>query len=366
MIKMILIIAVFITFNVLDILGSEPFEVEIITKNLHYPWGIVFIDDRTALVTEKTGKIKKITLNNGKKTTISGGPKVIVVGQGGLLDIVKHPLFNQNQLLYFSYSKQIARQNTTAVARGRLIGNKIKDIQDILITNAISQGGHHFGSRLAFDKNGLLYVTVGERGDRKRAQLLNSHAGKVLRVKDDGTIPEDNPYVKKMNVKPEIYTWGHRNPQGLVYDAVSDRMWLHEHGPKGGDEVNLLKAGLNYGWPVITYGREYSGFKVTDQTHHPDMSQPTWQWTPSIAPSGLLVVTGHQFPQWKGDLLVGALKFRLISHLSLNQAKVVSEKRYLKGLNERIRALKMGPKGNIYLLTDSSQGQLIKLSTSSK
>jgi len=364
--KFVLIIAVFITFYALEILGSEPFKIKTITRNLQYPWGMVFIDDQTALVTEKTGKIKQITLNTGKQTTISGGPEVVVVGQGGLLDIVKHPLFDQNQLLYFSYSKQIGQQNTTAVAKGQLHRNEIKNIHDILITNATSQGGHHFGSRLAFDKNGLLYVTVGERADRKRAQLLGSHAGKVLRIRDNGAIPNNNPFINKANAKPEIFTLGHRNPQGLVYDAESDRMWVHEHGPKGGDEVNLLKAGVNYGWPVITYGKEYSGFKITDKTHHPNMAQPAWQWTPSIAPSGILIITGPQFPEWRGDLLVGALKFRLLSHLSMNQETVTSEKRYLKHLKERIRAIKMGPKGNIYLLTDSAKGRLIKLSPASK
>jgi aldose sugar dehydrogenase len=347
-------------------MGSIPFKVEVITKKLHYPWGMVFLDDQTVLVTEKTGKLKQVVLSSGKQTTITGAPKALVFGQGGLLDIIKHPLFDRNRFLYFSYSKRIKKINTTAVARGRLDNGEIKDLTDILITNAFSKSGHHFGSRLAFDNKGLLYVTVGERGDRNRAQSLESHAGKVLRIHDDGSVPKDNPFINQSNAEPEIYTWGHRNPQGMVYDPKTDRLWIHEHGPKGGDEINLLKAGVNYGWPVITYGREYSGFKITDQTHHPDMAQPIWQWTPSIAPSGMLIITGDKFKQWKGDLFVGALKFRLLSHLSMAQSKVTLEKRYLTHLNERIRAVKMGPTGNIFLLTDGTRGQLIKLSPATK
>jgi aldose sugar dehydrogenase len=362
----LILIALFTISGNFEVMGSTPFKVEIITKKLHYPWGMVFLDDQTVLVTEKTGKLKQVNIGNGKLITISGAPKTIAIGQGGLLDIIKHPLFDRNKFLYFSYSKRVKQNNTTAVARGRLANGKINDLLDILITNAISKSGHHFGSRLAFDNKGLLYITVGERGDRNRAQSLESHAGKVLRINDDGSVPEDNPFVNQASAKPEIYTWGHRNPQGMVYDPGTNRMWINEHGPKGGDEVNLLKAGVNYGWPVITYGREYSGFEITDKTHHPDMAQPAWQWTPSIAPSGMLIVTGDKFKAWKGDLIVGALKFQLISHLSMAQSNVMSESRYLTNLNQRIRAVKMGPTGNILLLTDGARGQLIKLSPAMK
>lgn len=362
----LILIALITVIGNVEVMGNTPFKIEIVTDRLHYPWGMAFLNAQTVLVTEKTGKLKQVNLSSGQQSTISGAPKAVVYGQGGLLDIIKHPKFNDNRWLYFSYSKKVKQYNTTAVARGRWSDGRIKNLEDILVTNAFSKGGHHFGSRLAFDKKGLLYVTVGERGDRNRAQSLESHAGKVLRINDDGTIPEGNPFVNQAPAKPEIYTWGHRNPQGMVYDPETDQMWINEHGPRGGDEVNLLKAGVNYGWPVITYGREYSGFEITDQTHHPDMAQPTWQWTPSIAPSGMLIVTGNKFKAWKGDLIVGALKFQLISHLAMAQSKVMSESRYLTNLNQRIRAVKMGPTGNIFLLTDSAKGQLIKLSPISK
>jgi len=343
----------------------DTLQTTIITDQLSYPWGMTFINDDQVLVTEKPGYIKKIILSNGMIKHINGGPKVAQVGQGGLLDIEKHPRFDENHLVYFSYSKKVNRGVTTAVARGELKGNKIIKLEDILVTNAISHGGRHFGSRLAFDSNEMLYVTVGDRGDRSRAQRLASHAGKVLRIHDDGKIPRDNPFLSTMNVQPEIYSYGHRNPQGLAFDRETQRLWLHEHGPKGGDEVNLLQPGANYGWPVITYGREYSGLPITDETHREGMEQPVWKWVPSIAPSGLAVYRGEAFKSWNGDLLVGSLKFKLLAHLTMDGAQVKREQRYLESLGERIRAVKVGPQGLLYLLTDSARGQLIKLTPKS-
>ena len=344
---------------------SNTFQTIIITDQLSYPWGMTFINDDQVIVTQKSGSIKKITLSDGTIKHISGGPQVTQVGQGGLLDIEKHPRFDDNQLVYFSYSKKVSRGVTTAVARGVLEDNRVMKLEDILITNAISHGGRHFGSRLAFDSNEMLYVTVGDRGDRSRAQSLTSHAGKVLRIHDDGKIPRDNPFLTTMNVQPEIYTYGHRNPQGLAFDSETQRLWLHEHGPKGGDEVNLLKPGANYGWPIITYGREYSGLPITDETHREGMEQPVWKWVPSIAPSGLAVYRGDAFNSWNGDLLIGALKFKLLARLSMNGTQVKGEQQYLESMDERIRAVKVGPNGLLYLLTDSDQGQLIKITPKS-
>ena len=344
---------------------SNTLQTVIITDQLSYPWGMAFINDDQVLVTEKPGSIKQITLSDGTIKHISGGPQVTQVGQGGLLDIEKHPRFDDNQLVYFSYSKKVNRGVTTAVARGVLEANRIVKLEDILITNAINTGGRHFGSRLAFDANDMLYVTVGDRGDRSRAQRLASHAGKVLRIHDDGKIPRDNPFLSTMNAQPEIYSYGHRNPQGLAFDSHAQRLWLHEHGPKGGDEVNLLQPGANYGWPIITYGREYSGLPITDETHREGMEQPIWKWVPSIAPSGLAVYHGNAFKSWNGDLLVGSLKFKLLAHLVMNGEQAKREQRYLESLDERIRAVKVGPQGMLYLLTDSAQGQLIKLTPKS-
>ena len=344
---------------------SDAFQINIVTDQLNYPWGMVFINEDQLLVTEKAGSIKKITLSDGSMKHITGGPQVTQLGQGGLLDIEKHPRFKHNQLIYLSYSKQVSRGVTTAVARGKLEGNRLTKLEDILITKAIGRGGQHFGSRIAFDTNEMLYVTVGDRGDRSRAQQLTSHAGKVLRVHDDGRIPRDNPFLTTMHAQPEIFSYGHRNPQGLVFDGKARQLWLHEHGPKGGDEVNLLQPGANYGWPIITYGREYSGFRITKETHREGMEQPVWKWVPSIAPSGLAIYRGDAFKSWNGDLLVGALKSELLAHLIMDGTQVKSERRYLTSLGERIRAVDVGPDGMLYLLTDSASGQLIKLTPKS-
>jgi len=341
---------------------AEPFEISTITDQLHHPWGMAFIQNAQVLVTEKAGTIKKVSLTDGSIQTITGGPKVARLGQGGLLDIEKHPRFNQNRWVYFSYSKQMSRGVTTAVAKATLEGNQLIDLEDIIVSKAISNAGQHFGSRLAFDEHELLYITIGDRGERDNAQRLSSHAGKVLRLHDDGKIPKNNPFLTTPNAYAEIYSYGHRNPQGLAFDKETQRMWLHEHGPKGGDEVNLLHPGANYGWPVITYGKEYSGFSITDETHREGMEQPVWKWVPSIAPSGLAVYRGEAFKNWQGDLLVGALKFKLLAHLTMKGIHVRNEQRYLNSLDERIRAVKIGPDGLVYLLSDSAQGRLIKLS----
>lgn len=346
--------------------GSDSFEISVVTRQLNYPWGMTFISNNQLLVTEKRGTIQKISLSTGQIERVSGGPLVAQVGQGGLLDIEKHPDFKNNRLIYLSYSKPVKRGVTTAVARATLVGNTLTEVEDILITNAISHGGRHFGSRLAFDRYQMLYVTVGDRGDRERSQRLASHAGKVLRIHDDGKIPQDNPFLSVMNAQPEIFSYGHRNPQGLVFDNVTQRLWLHEHGPKGGDEVNLLIKGANYGWPVITYGREYSGLSITDETHREGMEQPVWKWVPSIAPSGMAIYHGDLFKGWQGDLLIGALKSQMLVRLNMSDAAVLQEQRLLTSYHERIRAVDVGPDGLIYLLTDSARGQLIILSPKEK
>lgn len=344
---------------------SEAYRLSSIDVELNQPWGMTFITPTQLVVTEKSGHVQLISIDASKppiKTTLDGGPKATLHGQGGLLDVEKHPQYSQNHWLYFSYTKQVHQGYTTAVARARLLNNSLTQLEDIFIARAVSSKGQHFGSRLAFDRDHRLYITVGDRGDRHQAQQLSTHAGKVIRINDDGSIPSDNPFINRSGALVEIYSYGHRNPQGLVYDWPSKRLWLHEHGPRGGDEVNLIRAGANYGWPVITYGREYSGFAITDETHRPGMEQPIWKWVPSIAPSGLAIYRGKAFPNWQGDLFVGALKSRLLAHLSMQEETVKREQRYLESLDARIRDVAVGPDGLIYLLTDSEQGRLLRLS----
>jgi glucose/arabinose dehydrogenase len=371
---------VFILFISMRLLAS-PFEIQEVTNDLNYPWGMTFVNDEVVLVTEKPGKLKRIHLKNAYIEDIQNLPNVAYAGQGGLLDVVLDPDFDRNNRLYLSYSKPIKKGYTTAVAVAHLKDNQLHDLTDILITKAESSNRHHYGSRLVFDHRGLLYVTVGDRGHRERAQDLTTHMGKVLRIHSDGRIPKDNPFVDVtfndgQRALPEIFTFGHRNPQGMVFDSVSKQVWIHEHGPRGGDELNLLQAGKNYGWPVITYGREYSGFSITDETHRVGMQQPVWYWDPSIAPSGLAIYRGNTYRSLQESFLIGALKFRQLYQVQVDsfskltnkvlKDKVspipsLSETAFFSEMNRRIRDVEVSPDGMIYLLTDSSNGQLIKL-----
>ncbi|WP_163832923.1 PQQ-dependent sugar dehydrogenase [Spartinivicinus ruber] len=335
-----------------------PFKVESLVSDLRYPWGMAFITPAELLITEKGGAVKYIQLNNQVSKTIATLP-VAQVGQGGLLDIALHPDFKQNRWVYLTYSKAVEGGYTTTLARGIFKKTQLKQIRELLVTSAISRAGRHFGSRIVFDQQGYLYMTIGDRGDRHNSQRLNTHAGKVLRLTAEGKPAKNNPFVKKPNALPEIYSYGHRNPQGMVFDLQTQQLWLHEHGPQGGDEINLVEAGVNYGWPVITYGREYSGDVITDKTHDPKMAQPHWYWVPSIAPSGMTLYRGKPFKSWQGDFLVGALKDRLLARVSLTDVQKGTEQRY--DFHKRIRAVTEGPDGLVYLLTDQSPGELLRL-----
>ncbi|BFM18553.1 PQQ-dependent sugar dehydrogenase [Maricurvus nonylphenolicus] len=341
--------------------AAEPFTVHNVSGGLNQPWGLALVDQQWALVTEKPGNLVLVNLATGDKQRIYGVPIAKQVGQGGLLDIKLAPDFQQSRWVYFSYSKSVKGGVTTALARARWKGGlQLSELEELLVTNAVRRSTRHFGSRLAFDHRGYLYMTIGDRGHRKLAQDLSRHAGKVLRLNADGSVPKDNPFVGRKDVMAEIYTYGHRNPQGLAFDPVSQRMWLHEHGPRGGDEVNILKAGANYGWPLQTFGREYSGLAIKNAAPE-DTVMPKWHWTPSIAPSGLAVYRGDAFPQWRGDLLVGALLGLGMVHLETTQEQVDEEQRFFEAFGQRIRTIEVGKGGEIYLLTDSSDGQLLRL-----
>jgi glucose/arabinose dehydrogenase len=334
-----------------------------VTGGLEFPWGLAFLPDGRLLVTERPGRLR-IVAADGRldPQPVQGVPAVAAVGQGGLLDVALHPEFARNRLVYLSYAGEGPGGYGTEVVRGRLDGNAMRDVQVIFRMQPKTRSGHHFGSRLVFDRQGFLFITLGDRGDMARAQQLDDHAGSVIRLHDDGRVPTDNPFVGKPGAKPEKFTLGNRNMQGAALHPRTGQLWTHEHGPQGGDEINVIRAGVNYGWPVITYGRNYgTGTQIGEGTAKPGMAQPLLQWTPSIAPSGMALYTGKRFPKWKGNLFVGALKFQMLVRLELDGERVVREERLLDKALGRIRDVRQGPDGLLYLLTDSEQGRIVRL-----
>lgn len=322
-------------------------------------WGFDFIDSKQLLFTERSGQLKHFHLGTSKLTTIKNSPKVFHAGQGGLLDVLLHPNFKNNQVLYLSYSIAVGSKNSTRVSQYRLQDDKLQLIKHIVSSKPPSNRGLHFGSRLVINQKGYLFVSIGDRGYRDHAQDLSTHSGKILRYKLDGSIPKDNPFVGKKGALPEIWTYGHRNPQGLAVSPFDQKIWEQEHGPRGGDEINILQAGRNYGWPVITYGREYHGPKIGEGTKKKGMEQPVKVYVPSIAPSGLTFYSSKKIPSWYGDLFSGALVLQHINRLDLKKNQVVGEERLMKKLNQRIRNVKQGPDGALYFSTDG--GSILRI-----
>jgi len=337
--------------------------IEPITAGLEHPWAVAFLPDGRYLVSERPGRLRMVEADGTLRTQPVGGlPEVAAHGQGGLLDLALHPDFENNHLVYFSYAERGSGGVGTAVARGRLDDMTLRDTEVLFRLQPKSGSGRHFGSRLVFDRAGHLFITLGDRGDRPRAQDLRDHAGSVIRLNDDGSIPADNPFVGRADARPEIYSYGHRNLQGAVLHPQSGRLWTHEHGPQGGDEINLPEAGVNYGWPVITYGVNYViGTRIGEGTAKPGMSQPLYHWVPSIAPSGMAFYDADRFPDWRGSLFVGSLKFRLLVRLEIENGQVVHEERMLQDALGRIRDVRQGPDGLLYLLTDEADGRLVRL-----
>jgi glucose/arabinose dehydrogenase len=347
------------------VVQTEEYAVRVVTivQGLEHPWGLAFLPDGRMLVTERPGRLR-IVGADGKldPSPVTGLPKVEEFGQGGLLDVALHPKFKENGLVYLSYAARGQGGVGTEVIRGRLQGSQLADVRTVFRAEPKSGGGRHFGSRLVFDRNGLLYVTLGERGEQERAQKLDDHAGKIVRIGDDGRVPDDNPFRGTAGAKPEIYSLGNRNVQGAALHPQTGVLWAHEHGPQGGDEVNVIRAGTNYGWPVITYGANYgTGTKIGEGTEKPGMAQPIHKWVPSIAPSGMAFYEGDKFSKWKGNLFVGALKDRMLVRLELEGERITKEERMLKDTLGRIRDVRSGPDGYLYLLTDSSDGALVRL-----
>lgn len=342
--------------------NSGPFTVTTITDGLEHPWSMAFLPDGRMLVTERPGRLRLIENGRLDPVPVTGLPAIRQHGQGGLLDVVLHPDYEKNGWIYFSYAGADASGIGTEVGRGRLKAHRIVDWQLLFSMQPKSGSGHHFGSRLVFDRDGYLFITLGERGERFRAQDLNDHAGSVIRLLDDGRIPADNPFVDRPDARPEIYSYGHRNLQGAALHPVTGELWTHEHGPQGGDELNIIRRGRNYGWPVITYGKEYgTGFDIGEGTHKKGMEQPLYYWVPSIAPSGMAFYTGDRFPDWRGNLFIGSLKFKLLVRLTLDGPRVIDEQRLLQGKLGRIRDVRSGPDGYLYLLTDADNGKLVRL-----
>jgi glucose/arabinose dehydrogenase len=346
-----------------EIIKTDLYKVRVVTVagGLEHPWGLTFIPGSRMLVTERPGRLRFVDNNGNVSSPLDGVPVVFSGGQGGLLDLVLDPDFGNNQWIYLSYAEPGRGGSGTAVGRGRLGENGLADFTVLFRQVPKVNSRVHFGSRLVFSRDGNLFITLGERGERDRAQDLSIHRGQVVRIRPDGTVPEDNPYVEQPGYRAETWSHGHRNPQGAALHPETGKLWTVEHGARGGDEINIPLKGRNYGWPVISYGRHYSGLKIGEGTRKEGMEEPVYYWDPSIAPSGMAFVTSDRFPAWKGSLLVGALRGQMLVRLDLDGEKVVKEERMLQELGERIRDVRQGPDGYIYLLTDSSNGRILRL-----
>ena len=349
--------------------GETPIRVVPVAKGLSHPWSLVFLPDGAMLVTEREGRLRIIRNGVLDPKPIDGVPKVFARVLGGLLDVALHPQFAQNRILYLAYSKAGDNNlSTTALARARFDGTALTDVKEIFVANTWSKSNTNYGGRIAFDRAGFLYMTIGERQEQQRAQDIKDHGGKVIRLRDDGTVPPDNPFVGKTGYQPEIYTLGHRSPQGLAMNPATGALWENEHGPLGGDELNILSPGKNYGWPLVTFGTDYDGTKISDTTTRADLESPFIYWVPSIAISGLTFYTGDRFPQWKGNVFVGAMfagRSRGTGHIQrivINEAgRPINREPMLAELRQRIRDVRQGPDGLLYLLTDEDDGMVLRL-----
>ena len=342
---------------------KHGFRLVTLIEGLENPWSIAFLPDGRMLVTERPGRLRIVSKDfRLEPGPVEGLPPIVAVGQGGLFDVVLHPRYAENGWIYISYNGPGSGGWATELLRARLEGNRLADTQVLFRLVPKSRTGLHFGGRIVFDRKGFLYLTLGERGDKERAQRLDDHAGSVIRLHDDGRVPADNPFVNRAGARPEKFTLGNRNMQGAALHPQTGELWTHEHGPQGGDEVNVMRAGRNYGWPVITYGVNYGiGTKIGEGTEKAGMEQPLYYWVPSIAPSGMTFYTGERFPNWRGNLFVGSLKFQLLARLELDGEKIVKEERLIQGELGRIRDVRTGPDGYIYLLTDAPDGVLARI-----
>jgi glucose/arabinose dehydrogenase len=349
--------------------SAGELEVRTVARGLVNPWALAFLPDGTMLVTERPGRMRIVTTEGQVSPPLKGVPDVWASGQGGLLDVAADKSFAQNKTVYFCFAERADGGGRTAVARARLNDGKsrLDDVKIIFRQQGPLSSGNHYGCRIAQADDGNLFVTLGEHFSfRDQAQSLRNHLGKVIRIAPDGSVPPGNPFAGRADAKPEIWSYGHRNAQGLAIHPVTGELWEIEHGPRGGDEVNLIEKGKNYGWPVIGYGIDYSGARIHETSAKDGMEQPLKYWVPSIAPSGMAFYTGTLFPKWNGNLFTGALRSTMLVRLTLNGHAVTSEERLLQNLHERIRDVRQGPDGALWLLTDSSNGRVLRVAPAAK
>jgi glucose/arabinose dehydrogenase len=349
--------------------SAGQLEVTTVASGLVNPWALAFLPDGKMLVTERPGRMRVVSSEGQLSPPLKGVPEVWASGQGGLLDVVTDRAFAQNKTIFFCYAERTNGGGRTAVARAKLNdGNgRLDEVKIIFRQEGPLSGGNHYGCRIAQANDGNLFVTLGEHfSHRDEAQNLGNHLGKIIHITPDGSSPPDNPYLGRADAKPEIWSYGHRNEQGLAINPASGELWEIEHGPRGGDEVNIIGKGKNYGWPVIGYGIDYSGAKIHDSTAKDGMEQPIKYWVPSIAPSGMAFYTAKLFPNWTGSLFTGALAGKMLVRLSLNGNTVTGEERLLQNLNERIRDVRQGPDGALWLLTDNAAGRILRVSPAAK
>ena len=335
---------------------------ETVATGLDHPWSMAFLPDGSMLVTERNGGLRMIRAGELLPGPVAGVPDAYVAGQGGLFDVLADPDFATNQTVYLSFAHGDAGDNATRVVSARLVDDALEDVTTLFTTTPGKDTPHHYGGRMAFLPDGTLLLTTGEGFVyREQAQRLDNHFGKVIRIDTRGDVPADNPYANEPNKLGEIYSYGHRNPQGLVVIPDTGVVYLHEHGPRGGDELNRIEAGLNYGWPAITYGIDYTGARISPYTELPGMEQPLVYWVPSIAPSGMTYYDGSLFPEWQGDLFVSTLVERSVRRLDLENGEVRDQEILFTDIGERIRDVRAGPDGALYLLTDSGDGSVIRV-----
>ena len=350
------------------VIDSEraSFAVETIAEGLKNPWGLAFLPDGTMLVSERAGHLRLVSADGQVWPALKGLPEIVANGQGGLLDVAIDPDYATNGRIYFSYSEpsEDGDSNSTAVASARIDDDQLVDVTRIFSQQPKVKSTSHFGSRLVFGNDGTLFVTLGERYSRKEdAQTLDNHHGKVVRINTDGSVPSDNPFVDTEGALPEIWSYGHRNMQGAAIHPQTGALWSGEHGAQGGDEINIDRAGLNYGWPVITYGEDYGGGEIGEGFKKDGMETPVYYWLPSLATAGLTFYTGDKFPDWQGDMFVASLKGQTLSRLDIEGERVLHEERLLKDeVGKRLRHVVQGPEGYLYLLTDDSNGAILRLS----
>ena len=341
---------------------AAEYKVAVVAEGLEYPWSLAFLPNGEMLVTERAGRLRMIRDDDLVEYDVGGLPDIYVAGQGGLFDVLIDPDFGSNERVYISYSAGTGSRNSLQVISARLDGRQLVDVRNILDVMPTKNTPHHFGGRMAFLGDGTLAITSGDGFDyREQAQSLESMLGKVLRINTDGTVPADNPFVGTENARSEILSYGHRNPQAILW-SQDGTLWMHEHGPKGGDELNLIVPGQNYGWPAVTWGLDYSGAYVSPFTSAEGMVQPAVYWVPSIAPSGMTEYQGDLFPEWTGSLFVAALAEKSVRRVMLNGHDVVGQETLFTELDERIRDVRSGPDGNLYLLTDSETGKVLRIS----